>query len=207
MSLAQTQGRIGPWKGGRLWREILPVAAAGLLLLSLLFPYWQVTLFAPQYPGGLRAYVYLTHVAGDDQEISNLNHYVGMRALDAAAPLERRLALPLILLSVIALLVSAYAHPAGARWLRNSAARALLRLPAVLLPVGVIADLAFWLWWFGHSLDPAAPIRIDPFTPTILGPGKVMQFATSATFGVGFYLGLAAAILAVYDYFRARTTA
>jgi hypothetical protein len=201
MSLLETHAKL-TGSARRDWRRFVPLAAAALLLLSLAFPYWQVTLFAPQYPGGLRAYVYLTHVGGDAQEISSLNHYIGMAGLDRAAPLERRLAIPLILLSVAALLVSAYVRPVGGRWLRF-----LFRLPAALLPVGVVADLTYWLWWIGHVIDPTAPIRIEPFMPTIIGRGTVMQFATFATFGVGFFLALAAAGLAIEDFFRRRAAA
>jgi hypothetical protein len=179
-------------------RNWIPLLAAGLLAASLLFPYWQVTLFAPQYPGGLRAYVYLTRVGGDALEISTLNHYVGMKSLEEAAPLERRLAVPLVVFATVALLVSAYARPV-ARWLRL-----LLRLPAVLLPFGVVADLTFWLWTLGHAIDSSAPIRIEPFMPTLLGRGTVMQFSTFAFFGLGLILAAAAAILAAFDFVRWR---
>ncbi|MDR7465160.1 MAG: hypothetical protein QN209_10815, partial [Armatimonadota bacterium] len=123
-------------------RGRLPLLAAVLLLLlSLVFPYWQVTLYAPQYPEGLRARVYLTHVGGDAQEITTLNHYIGMPGLDVAAPLERRLAVPLVLLSAAALLLLAARRLPARRWLQL-----LLRLPVVLLPAVVLADLAYWLW-------------------------------------------------------------
>jgi len=180
-------------------RSRLAPLAAALLLLSLAFPYWQVILFAPQYPGGLRARVYLTHVGGDAQEITTLNHYIGMPGLDAAAPLERRLAVPLVLLAAASLFLSAAGRSPAARW-----ARLLMYLPAVVLPLAVVADLAYWLWWMGHTIDPAAPIRIDPFMPTIVGRGTVMQFSTSATFGAGFFLALAAAVLSLYDLARGR---
>jgi len=197
---SRRRGRAADRPDPLLWtRRALPLAAAALLLLSLLVPYWQVILFAPQYPGGLRAYVYLTHVGGDAQEISTLNHYIGMPGLEAAAPLERRLAIPLFVLAATALLLSAYARPLRARWLRL-----LLRLPAGLLPVGVVADLTYWLWWIGHTIDPAAPIRIEPFMPVILGRGRIMQFGTIAWFSAGFFLAVAAAVLALYDFFRER---
>ncbi|MDR5697128.1 MAG: cytochrome C [Armatimonadota bacterium] len=172
----------------------VPVVAAVLLVASLLFPYWTITLYAPQYPGGLRASVYLTHVKGDADEISNLNHYIGMKALDEAAPLERSVAVPTVLLFALGLALSA--------WVRRF--RVLLRLPAIAFPAAVVADIAYWLWRFGHSLDPAAPIRLEPFMPVILGRGEIAQFATVAMFGPGFFLALAAAGLAIYDLVRDR---
>ncbi len=175
-----------------------PLVAAGLLVLSLAFPYWQLTLYAPQYPGGLRALVYLTHVAGDAPEISNLNHYIGMKALDEAAPLERALAVPLVLLfGALAVLSGTLGGPW--RW--------LLRLPLVLFPLGFFLDLSAWLWYYGHSMDPSAPIRLDPFMPVVLGRGVIAQFRTVATFHVGFYLSVLASVVALYDLRRGQRKA
>lgn len=182
------QGARGGWGEARL-----PLLAAAVLVASLAFPYWQLTLYAPQYPGGLRALVYLTHVAGDAQEISNLNHYIGMKPLEEAAPVERALAVPLVLLfGALAVLSSRQRGPW--RW--------LLRLPLVLFPLGFFADLAAWLWFYGHSMDPAAPIRLEPFMPVVLGRGVIAQFRTAATFHVGFYLAVVASAVALWDLRR-----
>ncbi len=171
------------------------LVAAGALVVSLALPYWQLTLYAPQYPGGLRALVYLTHVAGDAQEISTLNHYIGMKALEDAAPVERALAVPLVLLfGALTVLSGTWGGPW--RW--------LLRLPLVLFPLGFLLDLSAWLWHYGHSMDPAAPIKLEPFMPVVLGRGVVAQFRTVATFHVGFYLALAASLVALYDLRRAQ---
>jgi len=200
MSVAEAEVKMEARARWSVGPRVVPLAAAALLVASLFLPYWQLTLHAPQYPGGLRARVYLTHVAGDAEEIDTLNHYIGMRSLRQAASLERRLAVPLVLLVAALLLASAYVPPV------RSAARLLLRLPVLLLPVGVVTDLAYWLWQFGHSLDLTAPIRVVPFTPPIIGRGMVMQFATTASFGVGMLLAAAAAGLALYDLVRRERT-
>jgi hypothetical protein len=175
-------------------RVPLSVVAAVLLVASLFFPYWQITLYAPQYPGGLRASVHLTHLTGDVHEINILNHYIGMKALDDAARLERAAALPAVLLFAAALALSA----------RVRRFRAILRLPAITFPVAVVVGLAYWLWHFGHSMDPRAPIRLEPFMPVILGRGEIAQFSTVALFGPGFLLALASAGLVIYELVRER---
>ncbi len=185
-------------RGSRAQTLWAPAAAAGLLVASLFVPYWQLVLYAPQYPGGLRAVVYLTHVSGDAQEISNLNHYIGMKALEEAAPLERSLAVPTVLLFAGVAVLSA-ALPGGWRW--------VLGLPLVLFPLGFVADLAAWLWYYGHSMDPAAPIRLEPFMPVVVGRGVVAQFKTVATFQGGFYLAVAASLLMLYHLGRGRAEA
>jgi hypothetical protein len=174
--------------------QIRSWAAAVLLGLSLLLPYWRITLFAPQYPGGLRASVYLTKVGGDAAEIGILNHYIGMKPLEQAAPLERRFAVPIVLGGVLAVAASPFLGRLGP----------LLQAPAVVFPLGVAADLAFWMWRFGHALDPSAPIRVEPFMPAILGKGGVMQFSTHAMFSWGFFLSAITAGLALYNLLRWR---
>ncbi len=181
------------WAGSGAVR--MPVLAAVLLAASLVLPYWQLTLYAPQYPGGLRVFVYLTHVAGDAQEVTSLNRYIGMKPLEQAAPVERAVAVPVVLaLGALAVLSGTLRGPW--RW--------LLRLPLVLFPLGFFADLAAWLWYYGHSMDPAAPIRLEPFMPTILGRGVIAQFQTVASLQVGFYLALAASLVALHDLRRKR---
>lgn len=168
--------------------------AAALLGLSLLLPYWRITLFAPQYPGGLRASVYLTKVGGEASEIDILNHYIGMKPLGQAAPLERRFAVPIVLGGVLAVAASPFLGRAG--W--------LLQAPAVVFPLGVAGDLGYWMWRFGHSLDPSAPIQVAPFMPVIVGKGAVMQFSTYAMFSWGFAFSVVTASLALYNLVRWR---
>jgi hypothetical protein len=58
------------------------------------------------------------------------------------------------------------------------------------------------MWKFGHSLDPSAPIRIEPFMPAIIGRGAVMQFSTYAMFSGGFFLSAATAVIALCNLFH-----
>ncbi len=171
-----------------LWPTALLGLAALALLVSIFTPYWKLTLHAPQYPRGLRVYAYLDRLEGDVREVDGLNHYIGMRPLEQAAQLERSLSIMMIL--VLSLLVAA------AIFIHNWWA-ALLALPALLFPLGFLVDLYYWLHTFGHSLDPKAPLSaaIKPFTPPVLGVGRVGQFRTVATPHAGLILALAASAL------------
>src|SRR6266496_5932065 len=67
----------------------LLVIAALLLLPAYLAPLWKLTMFAPQYPDGLRLEIYSYKLEGgnagqDVKEINILNHYIGMRDLTTA---------------------------------------------------------------------------------------------------------------------------
>lgn len=168
---------------------VVLVVAAALLLVSMRMPWWSITMWAPQYPGGLTATATLTAIVGEDvREIDELNHYIGMMRLNDAAKLERSISIPLVIAMAAALVLSIWPR----NWLRW-----LLRLPTVIFPVFFLADLKFWLWYAGNHLDPSAALSstISAFTPTMLGWGKVAQFHTYGWLQPGFWVALAAAVL------------
>jgi copper chaperone NosL len=172
--------------------------AAVLLVVSIFTPYWKMTLHAPQYPKGLSVQAYVNRMVGDVREIDGLNHYIGMRPLGEAASLE--LSLSIAAIAVISLLVlgTIFVHT---RW------AALLALPAIFFPVVFLGDLAYWLRAFGHDLDPAAPLSssIKPFTPPVLGEGKVGQFSTVAEPDIGLIVAAIASLVIIAGlYFHRR---
>lgn len=177
---------------------LLLATAAVLLVVSIFLPYWRMRLLAPQYPSGLEVQAYLNRIEGDVREIDGLNHYIGMRSLKEAAQLEKTLSVAAV--GAIALLV------AGAIFIHNRKA-AFLSVPALMFPVGFLADLYFWLRNFGTNLDPKAPLSssIKPFVPPVLGVGKVGQFATVAIPGTGLILAVVASVLILLGlYFHRR---
>ena len=182
--------RILRWTPSVLW-----ILAAVLLTASILFPYWGMTLYAPQYPGGLSVRVFVNSMTGDEdpvmdevREIDGLNHYIGMRPLGEAAKFERSIAIPAVIIFAVFLLVAALWRQKWS-W--------LLAIPPLAFPVVFLADLAYWLNNFGQNLDPAAPLSsaIHPFTPPVLGEGVVGQFRTVAHVDVGWFLAAGAAVL------------
>ena len=166
----------------------LLMVAALLLVVSLFVPYWSMTMTAPQYPKGLKVDVYVTHLAGDVREIDELNHYLGMPLLDEGGRFERSIA-PIALATFGLLLVAGvFVHNQWA---------AVLALPVIGYPLIFLADLYYILYQYGHSIDPESALggAIEPFTPPILGLGKVGQFGTIANFEIGLYLTFAAVVM------------
>ncbi len=177
---------------------LLFMVAVLLLVVSIFFPYWTMTLHAPQYPKGLTIDLYVNRVEGDAKEIDSLNHYIGMPKMEEAAAFERSFSV--IAVTALALLLIA------AVFVRNWWA-ALLALPVIAYPLIFLADLFYWLYTFGHNLDPKAPLSssIKPFTPAVLGLGKVGQFETTASVTTGWWLAaLASLVLIVALYFHRR---
>ena len=167
----------------------LAVVGAGLFAASWFQPYWNFMLFAPQYPKGLKLIIALNGVTGDTSEINIINHYIGMGHLDEAATLEKALGGYLVAALAVAVTVATLFVGKRLNW--------VAALGAIGLPLGFIGDTMYWLYQFGHVLDPKAPIHMAPFTPTLFGTGKVGQFVTEAWPGVGFWLAIAGVAVVV----------
>jgi hypothetical protein len=176
---------------------ILLGAAAALILVSMLFPYWNMTLLAPQYPGGLHVQVYVNRMTGDVDEIDGLNHYIGMRPLAEAAELERSVSIAMIALVGLLVLSAIFVH---SKW------ALLLALPAILMPFVFLADMYYWLRDFGLNLDPTAALSnsIEPFIPPIIGSGFVGQFETVASLAIGWYMAFLGSVLIVVGLYYQR---
>lgn len=180
-----------PQMGVRRWLPaLLWLGSAVLLLISTAFPYWGLVLSAPQYPGGLQMRVFVNYMTGDADpkldevsEIDGLNHYIGMKSLYEAAKVERAIAVPAVILMLGLLVVAAF-------WRRRWAW--LLTVPALVFPFVYLADLAFWMNYYGQNLDPSAPLSsaIKPFTPPILGEGVIGQFKTISYVDTGWIIAV-----------------
>lgn len=172
-------------------------AAALLLVISIFLPYWRLNLKAPQYPDGLVVDVYVNQIAGDVAELESLNHYVGLPGFDEGAQAEREIAVAGILAMAGLLAAGLFIN---SRWVL------IFTLPALLFPLVFLGDLQYWLWRYGHDLDPAAPFSaaVGNFTPPVLGPAKIAQFETLALPHAGLMMAFAASGLIAYGLWSHR---
>jgi hypothetical protein len=161
-----------------------------ILAAGNLFPFWQLRLNAPQYPGGLFVTIYTHGMTGDVREVDGLNHYIGMMPLGDAASLERAIAMPALAVIVIFGILAVTLRHKLSVW---------FAVPVILFPLVFAADLYFWLYRAGHNLDPTAALSssIKPFTPAIVGRGVVGQFSTDGMFQTGFWLALVGAAFVI----------
>ncbi|EQB40050.1 hypothetical protein M947_03245 [Sulfurimonas hongkongensis] len=155
-------------------------------------PVWNFSLEAPNYPKkafpyGLPVYIHFDGLSGEVHEMNTINHYVGMAPMERGGIYESTLApYALILLGMIFMFFITY---------NNKFVNRLMIIP-VLLPFIFLGIYAYWLYWFGHNLHEGA-ITIEPFTPVILGDGKVAQFTTHAYPVIGFWVLVAISILSL----------
>lgn len=182
---------------GEHWNKLMLFVASLLVVASIFLPYWRIEIVAPQYPEGLYVYIYVTGAGGDVQEVDALNHYIGMRPLGEAAPIERKVAVPGLSLIALALFASIFV---GCLW----RLQVLLILPVLAVLVVFPADLYYWLREFGLNLDSKAPLSaiVKPFVPPLLGAGKVAQFGMASWPWLGYGLVGVASMLALWATVR-----
>ena len=175
------------------------VVAALLLAVPFAAPLWRISLIAPQYPEGLGMYVRINTVEGvtehDLTNINELNHYIGMKLIDAAAIPELRY-MPWVLGALIA----------GALLVALVGRKGLLYAWSALF--GVAAGLGLWDFWrwnydYGHNLDFEHAIIKVPGTvyqPPVIGSKQILNFtATSwpSTGGLAAFVAGALVIAAI----------
>jgi len=167
---------------GSIERRLILLAA--LVLLPVFFlpvlPIWQMKMWAPQYREGLTLTIFSNTIAGDIDKINTLNHYVGMHKITADDFKEfRYLPQALTLFGVLALL----AGLVNRRWLAIVGWLAFTGFA-----IYMFTDYARWLWHYGHDLDPRAAIKLQAFTPPLIGFQKMANFKVLSIPGAGTLL-------------------
>ena len=149
------------------------VLAAVLLVAVFVLPLWNMTMFAPQYPEGLRLDIFSYALVGgnggqDLKEINLLNHYIGMRDLAIEDFTEFKW-LPFAV-GIIGLL-----------YLRASVIGTLGTLVDVVVLNTYFSLFSLWsfgykLWAYGHTLAPTASVKVAPFMPPMFGYKQLANF-------------------------------
>ncbi len=158
---------------------VVPIA------LSFLQPLWRIEMRAPQYPNGLSVDIYSYTVEGgrdgaDLREINLLNHYIGMKKLDRADLSDLDwIPFALGVIAILTLRVAAIGN-----------VRSLVDLGVMTCYFGAFSmgRFVYKLYGYGHNLNPEAPVKVEPFTPVILGTKPVGNFLTHGAPGNGTWL-------------------
>jgi copper chaperone NosL len=173
-------------------RVLLALALLGLVP-AYVAPLYNMTMFAPQYPEGLRLDIYSYKLEGgnrnqDVKEINVLNHYIGMKDLVTEDFTEFKW-LPFVigilgLLFLRAAVLGKAAH--------------LVDVAVLYLYFGLFAlwSFGYKMYQYGHQLDPRAAVRVDPFMPPLFGYKKLANFEVYSYPRAGSYaLGAVAVLL------------
>lgn len=178
--------------------RIVILLAVLVLLPALFFPLWRMSFYSNQYPDGLKLTIYAYQLEGaktsnrdDLREINALNHYIGMRPL-LESEFSEFIWLPF---AIGGLMILA---------LRAMVMGKMSKLVDVFVLFTWFGLYSFWsfyhrMYTYGHNLDPQAAIKVEPFTPPLLGTEQVGNFtvysypdiASVALIGFGLLLFVA----------------
>ncbi len=186
-----------------LTSRILLVAVALALLPSVFLPIWRIGLFAPQYPAGLEVVIYPHTVKGDLQEVNILNHYIGMAEIQPDE-FPEFMFVPFFILRFLGFAVLA-------ALVARLPIAAIGYLDFVVFGGVMLYDFKNWLYEYGHNLSPAAPFKVEPFTPGMLGTTQIANFTVTSYPSAGAILMFAAGalgpVILAYEWFRRRDAA
>lgn len=175
-----------------------------LPLALFLFPLWNITLEAPQYPIplGMDIYIY-DFVDANPHDIKNINlmnHYVGMKYIPESIPEFKIFPAVIIITSILGLFLS---FKANYKW--------YLSWFILMIVLGAAGMYDFYLWEYnyGHDLDPKAIMKFtNPdgsamgFQPPLFGTKHILNFTAHSYPQLGaYFLGLGITLsLAAFIY-------
>ncbi len=183
--------------------RLLMFAGALLPLLLFVFPLWNITLEAPQYPTPLGMDIYINDFADanphDIKNINLMNHYVGMKYIPDAIPEFKIFPAGIIATTILGLLI---AFKANYKWYLY-----WFILMVVLSSAGLY-DFYLWEHDYGHNLDPKAIMKftnpdgsVMGFQPPLFGSKDILNFRAHSYPRLGAF-GLAAGMaMAFIAYF------
>jgi hypothetical protein len=185
--------------------RVMLLAAVALLVVTYVAPLWNLTMFAPQYPEGLRLDIYSYTLVGgnggqDIPEINVLNHYIGMRDLNTAAFAEFQW-MPFAIGVLGLLVLRAVVHATTA---------ALVDVSMLFVYFGAFSVWSFGykLYRYGHDLAADAAIKVEPFMPPMFGYRQIANFEVYSYPRLGTYAMAGAVLLLVaataWTWWRAR---
>ena len=177
--------------------------AVFLLAANFLFPLWTMTFTSNQYLDGLALQIYPYQLEGgktpnrdDLREINSLNHYIGMRPL-LESDFSEFTWLPFVL-GILAILS-----------LRAMVIGKMASLVDVFVLFSYFGLFSFWsfyhrLYSYGHNLDPAAAIKVPPFTPPLFGMKQIANFTIYSLPAPGSFLLVGFSLLLLLAIFLSR---
>ena len=180
--------------------RVMVLCAALVLIPTFTSPLYTMTMFAPQYPDGLRLFIYSHKLVGgnngqDIPEINVLNHYIGMRDLVSEEFGEFKW-MPFVI-GAFTLLFA-----------RTVVLGKMSHLVDSLVLYVYFGAFALWsfgskMWNYGHTLSPAAAVKVEPFMPPMFGYKQLANFEVYSYPALGSYALGAAALFLVLAFLMA----
>ncbi|MCK5457666.1 MAG: hypothetical protein KAI45_11115 [Melioribacteraceae bacterium] len=170
--------------------KLLMILGSLLLLGLFVFPLWNISLEAPQYPEPLGMDIWINKIADhnphDVKNINLMNHYVGMKDIPEHMA-EFDIFPPVIItMVVLGLLIGLFA---------NYKFYLVWFVLMSILGMAGMYDFYMWEYEYGHDLNPKAAIKFvdddgNPldYQPPLFGSKTILNFKANSYPMIGAYL-------------------
>lgn len=183
------------------------ITASVLIMGLFIFPLWNITLEAPQYPIPLGMDIYINDFADanphDIKNINLMNHYVGMKYIPESIPEFKIFPVVIIAMSVFGILIGLKGNR---KWFLGWG------IAMVVLSMAGIYDFYLWEHEYGHVLDPKAIMKftnpdgsVMGFQPPLFGSKDILNFRAHSYPQLGAYflgLGMILSVVAAWVWKR-----
>ncbi|GAB4230100.1 MAG: hypothetical protein Tsb0034_01870 [Ekhidna sp.] len=183
--------------------QILMVLGALLMAGLFLWPLWNITLEAPQYPDPIGMDIHINRFEdanpNDIKNINIMNHYVGMKDIPETIPEFEIFPYVAIGMIVLGVIIGFIGKP-----------KLYVVWFALMLVLGSLAMYDFYLWEYeyGHDLKENAAIKFtdekgEPmaYQPPLIGSKMILNFKAISMPRLGAYsmfLGMGLSLAAFY---------
>jgi copper chaperone NosL len=183
--------------------KILMIIGSFLLLGLFVFPLWNITLEAPQYPIPLGMDIHINKFSDthefDVKNINLMNHYVGMKYIPDTIPEFKIFPWAIGAMVVVGILIGFFGNY---KWFL------VWFVVMGLLGIAGMYDFYLWEYDYGHNLDPKAIMSFkNPdgsqmgFQPPLFGSKDILNFKAHSYPRLGAYfmfLGMGLTVLAFF---------
>jgi hypothetical protein len=183
--------------------KLLMIIGSLLVLALFVFPMWNITLEAPQYPEPIGMDIWITKIADhnphDVKNINLMNHYVGMKEIPEH--IKEFEIFPWIVGGMVLLgLVFAFIgnHKLFLVWF----------IMMCMWGIAGMYDFYLWEYDYGHSLNPKAAIKFTnpdgtpmAYQPPLIGSKMILNFKAISLPMIGAYFlfaGMATSLVAFF---------
>lgn len=183
--------------------KIIMIVGAFMLLSLFVFPLWNITLEAPQYPDPIGMDIWINkitdHEPNDIKNINLMNHYVGMKNIPEHMKEFEIFPIVIILMTIIGLVVGFVG--------KRKLFLAWFVLMALLGTAGMY-DFYKWEYDYGHNLSEHAAIKFQDadgnpmaYQPPLIGNKTILNFVAKSWPMAGAYLMFAGMLLSIVAFY------
>ncbi|MCA0933434.1 hypothetical protein LCM02_13305 [Lutimonas saemankumensis] len=189
--------------------KLLMIVGPLLLLGLFVFPLWNITLEAPQYPIPLGMNMHINKFTDvhefDIKNINLMNHYVGMKYIPETIPEFTIFPIVIGTMVVLGVLIGFFGNY---KW--------YLAWFVLMFLLGAAGIYDFYLWEYdyGHNLDPKAIMSFkNPdgspmgFQPPLLGTKNILNFVAHSYPRAGAYMMLVGMFMTLGAFFTGKNEA